>query len=83
MTTTISERTRRVLFYLKAYKAAYDSAPTYREIAVACGLSTTSLARYHLDLLERAGLIKRRPNVARGIVIVDGVHSERSRGGEG
>lgn len=68
--TDLSERTQRVLMYLRAYKAAYDSAPTYREIAVACELSTTSLARYHLDVLERAGLIKRRANVARGIIII-------------
>lgn len=68
----MSERTKQVLLYLRAYKAAYDAAPTYREIAVACGLSTTSLVRYHLDALERGGLIKRRPNVARGIVLVTG-----------
>lgn len=68
----MSERTEQVLLYLRAYKAAYDAAPTYREIAVGCGLSTTSLVRYHLDLLERAGLIKRRVNVARGIQLVEG-----------
>ena len=67
----MSERSQEILLYLRAYKAAYDSAPTYREIAVACGLSTTSLVRYHLDLLEREGHIKRRANVARGIIIVN------------
>lgn len=70
--TELGERSQRVLMYLRAYKAAYDAAPTYREIAVACELSTTSLARYHLDVLERAGLIRRRANVARGIIILVG-----------
>ena len=45
--------------------------PTVRDIQKACDISSTSVVDYNLDKLEQAGYINRRPDVARGIKILD------------
>ena len=42
-----------------------------RDIQRACDISSTSVVDYNLDKLEQAGYINRRPDVARGIEILD------------
>lgn len=50
--------------------AADGTAPTLEELATACGIGV-STARYHLEMLEKKGAIRRAPGVARGIEIVE------------
>ena len=52
-------RSRSVYTFVRAWWRAYDCSPSYREIAAACGLSSTSVAAYHVTLLERRGLVRR------------------------
>jgi SOS-response transcriptional repressor LexA len=52
-----------------AYVDRYGYAPSYRDIARACGISSTSRVRYWLDKLEAEGLITRRPGKARSISV--------------
>lgn len=48
-------------------------SPTIREIADGCGITSTSVVNYHLDTLEKAGLIKRpRRGRSRRIEVVGG-----------
>lgn len=68
----LGERSERVLDFLIEFKQKRGMAPTYREIGQACEISTTSLVDYHLEVLARAGFIRRYPGVARGIVILEG-----------
>jgi repressor LexA len=66
----MSDRAAAVLEFLIQYRADRGVAPTYREIAQACGISSTSVVRYYLDYLERHQYIRRLEGVARGIVLV-------------
>ena len=59
---------RAVLTEITGYIAAHGYAPTLRELADACGLSTVGV-RLYLQRLERAGAIRRDYAVARGIVV--------------
>ena len=45
--------------------------PTVRDIQKACDISSTSVVDYNLRLLDRDGYLSRRPDVARGIELLD------------
>jgi repressor LexA len=45
--------------------------PTVRDIQKACSVSSTSVVDYNLRLLDRDGYLNRRPDVARGIELLD------------
>ena len=45
--------------------------PTVRDIQAACEISSTSVVDYNLRLLDRDGYLNRRPDVARGIELLD------------
>lgn len=47
--------------------ASHAPMPTVRELCQACGLSSTSVALYHLAALERASVIERPAGKARSI----------------
>ena len=67
----ITARQRRVLDYITNYFAANHEPPTMAEIGRQFGM--TSLASVHnvLSILEREGLIRRIPNVSRGIELLN------------
>ena len=45
--------------------------PTVRDIQRACSISSTSVVDYNLRLLQREGFLRRHPDVARGIELLD------------
>jgi repressor LexA len=62
------ERTRdRVLDFIIAFKQRKGYAPTVKEIAENCGITSLSVVQYHLDQLEQTGLIRRDKNKSRSI----------------
>ena len=44
--------------------------PTIRDIVTGCGISSTSVVDYNLDILEKKGYIRRHREVSRGIELV-------------
>ena len=44
--------------------------PTMREIMEATDITSTSVANYYLNILEKLGLIERRRGKARGIILI-------------
>jgi repressor LexA len=66
----ITARQRRVLDFISTYFDANHEPPTMAEIGRQFGM--TSLASVHnvLSILEREGMIRRIPNVSRGIELV-------------
>lgn len=56
---------------IKAFWAEEGYSPSIRDIMDATGITSTSVASYHIVKLERAGLIKRTPGVARSYVLVE------------
>ena len=62
-------RTQQILEFVRKYRREKGISPTYREIGLACYITSTSGVRYHLDVLERNGYITRQPGVPRGIAL--------------
>ena len=57
----------RVLAFIEAWIAERVNAPTVREIIDGCGLTSTSVAMYHLSALVREGRLIHTPGISRGI----------------
>jgi repressor LexA len=70
MPKPLSERQQSILRFLQDYIQEHHFSPTIREIAREVGISSTSVVKYNLDILERAGHIERDPEVSRGIRLV-------------
>lgn len=64
-------RRQRIFGFLQEFYLENGIPPTVRDIQKACDISSTSVVDYNLDKLEQAGYINRRPDVARGIKILD------------
>ncbi len=65
-----SPKYQEVYDYLIAFKAANQgNSPTIREIGDACKVSSTSVIRYYLDGLIKAGLITRDKKGHRNLFI--------------
>lgn len=62
-------RPHRVLRYIVRYVDEHGYAPSIRDITVACRISSTSVAASAVGLLEKAGYIKRTPELSRSIVL--------------
>ena len=45
--------------------------PSIRDIQSGCGISSTSVVDYNLDILAKKGYLRRHPEVSRGIELVD------------
>ena len=67
----LSTRQEQILDFLRVYQAHRNYMPSVREIQVACSISSTSVVDYNLRLLERAGHIRRWPDISRAIELVD------------
>ena len=73
---SITARQRRVLDYLSHYVDVHQEPPTIAEIGKQFGMSSSASVHQVLSILEREGLIKRIPNVSRGIEIVQRATAE-------
>lgn len=61
---------QRILTFLRTRVAQGNFLPpTLREIMAETNISSTSVASYHLGILESLGEISRTPNVSRGIQV--------------
>ena len=66
-----SLKQERMLEFIREFIADNGLPPTVRDIQKACDISSTSVVDYNLRLLQREGLLRRRPDVARGIELLD------------
>ena len=64
-------RRQRILDYIHEFIQENGLPPTVRDIQKACDISSTSVVDYNLRLLNRDGYLNRRPDVARGIELLD------------
>lgn len=65
---TAEERRGAVLAYINDFWQRYHYSPSMAEIADACRIPSTSVVRYTLAQLRKAGRLSYRDNVARSIV---------------
>jgi repressor LexA len=63
----LSSRQQRILEFIGRFYKDRRYPPTVREIVSSCGISSTSVADYNLNILEREGYIRRHPGISRGI----------------
>ncbi len=72
-----ANRTRdRVLQFVRSFIAAKGYSPSVGDIVEGCGLSSPNLAQYHLNVLEREGVLRRTPGVFRSIQLVHKANRE-------
>ncbi len=64
-------RRKRILDFIQTFIEENGLPPTVRDIQKACEISSTSVVDYNLRLLDRDGYLNRRPDVARGIELLD------------
>lgn len=61
----------RILNFIRRFLKERGYAPTVRDIARGCNISTPSVVQHHLNILEREGYIRRDPEVFRSIQLVE------------
>lgn len=67
----LSDKQKRIIDFIQRFVADRGYPPTIRDIVGGCQISSTSVVDYNLDILERAGHIRRDPEVSRGIELVN------------
>ena len=67
----LSAKQKMMMDFIREFKEENSLPPTVRDIQKACGISSTSVVDYNLRLLQRDGYLRRRPDVARGIELLD------------
>ena len=72
-----SNRTRgRILEFIRSFIADKGYSPSVSDIVAGCKLSSPNLAQYHLNVLEREGVLRRAPRVFRSIQLVQGANAD-------
>jgi repressor LexA len=66
----LSPRQQRIIAFIRDFWQDNGYPPTIRDIVNGCGISSTSVVDYNLDILEREGYIRRHHEVSRGIELV-------------
>jgi len=74
----LSSRQQAVLDYIRAFLEERGYPPSVREIVTGCGISSTSVAAFHLKRLEAKGCLRRHPDISRGLELATGPDSEDS-----
>ena len=75
----LSNRQREILEFIQVFLGNHSYPPTIRDIQGACDISSTSVVDYNLSILEREGLIRRDPEVSRGIELLNGSSIDESQ----
>ena len=75
----LSSKQRNILDFIHRFLVDRGYPPTIRDIVTGCGISSTSVVDYNLDILETEGYIRRHREVSRGIELLDGSSALRYR----
>lgn len=66
----LSTKQKQILSFLTHFLQEKGYPPSIRDVGKACGISSTSVVNYNLNILERERYIRRDPEVSRGIEVV-------------
>jgi len=75
----LNERAREILAFIQRFQEERGFPPTIREIGKAFGISSTNGVRYYLNVIEKAGNVKRAGKISRGIESVKNPFAGRTR----
>ncbi len=67
---TLSSRQQHIINFIRNFLLDRGYPPSVRDIASGCGISSTSVVAYNLDVLERRGYIRRHAEISRGIELL-------------
>jgi len=67
----LSSKQQRIIDFIRSFLVDRGYPPTIRDILSGCGISSTSVVDYNLNILEKVGYIRRQPEVSRGIELLD------------
>jgi len=67
---TLSTKQQAILDFIRRFLAEKGYPPTVRDIVRGCGISSTSVVNYNLDILGKKGYIRRHREVSRGIELL-------------
>ncbi|MFH0847171.1 MAG: transcriptional repressor LexA [Chloroflexota bacterium] len=67
----LSARQERILNFIRGFQRKWGFPPSIRDIVKGCEISSTSVANYNLNLLEKMGYLRRHHEVSRGIELLD------------
>lgn len=67
----LSDKQSRILRFLNGFITENGYPPAIRDIQAGCGISSTSVVDYNLNILEKEGYIHRQAEVSRGITMVN------------
>jgi len=71
MMKVLSSKQQHILDFVRRSLMDRGYPPSIRDIVDGCGLSSTSVVDYNLDILEKEGYIRRHREVSRGIELLD------------
>lgn len=63
----LTSKQQNILDFVRYFITERGYPPTVRDIVTGCGISSTSVVSYNLDILCQRGYIRRHPEVSRGI----------------
>ena len=66
----LGEKSQQVLKFVASYVESEGCAPSYREIAEACDIKSTSTVTWHLDRLVKAKYLRRKAHASRALVVL-------------
>lgn len=67
----LSDKQNRILRFLNRFITENGYPPAIRDIQSGCGISSTSVVDYNLNILEKEGYIRRQSEVSRGITMIN------------
>jgi len=67
---TLSSKQQQINDFINHFWEDGGYPPTIRDIVTGCGISSTSVVDYNLNILEKKGYIRRHREVSRGIELV-------------
>ncbi len=70
-TKPLSVKQKKILAFIRRFLVENSYPPSIRDIVRGCGISSTSVADYNLEILERQGYLRRRHEVSRGIALTE------------
>jgi SOS-response transcriptional repressor LexA len=77
---SLSSNQNNILTYIEQFTALNGIPPTIREIQAGCGISSTSVVDYNLNILCERGYIRWIRSTARGILLPSKEEAETEAG---
>ena len=66
---SLSPERKRVIDFIARFVDEKGYSPSVRDIVKGCGMSSPSLAQYHLNILQQEGHIRRERDIPRSIIL--------------